>query len=562
MSIEALFLKSPSTSSPLRVGLLYPPGNLPRPAALVLEYLERCDFVKVVAAIRTAPPGSNPPPQPAVYRLYRWLDQLTAGTIARDLAPQDCSAKLGRFTTYSVDSSPNRNQLEPSDSQRVALSAQNLDLILQLGAPPDPAALAQFAKYGVWIMKFGDPLLGEDQPRHFWSTINQSAPLAIALQAQVANQPSRVTLAVGSLSLSSAISTARNLTDPAQMGAGLVLSTLWQLHGSGWEFVLSQNPEPASSELIRKFRSNTRLLARILAKCLMQVRHRLRQYNTAAIWRVGIRHGSRLEGLSAAQNTAGLTWLAAPRGRYYADPFLMLRDGKAFLFVEDFDLAAAQGRIVCMSLDPDGSRGPAQVALERPYHVSYPQVLQHDDQLFMIPETGSHGTVEIYRAVEFPVRWELIRILFNGPAFDTTVMHHEGRFWFFVSLHDTRFPHYTLLVLFYSDSLLGEWKLHPASPISTDIRTARCAGPMFVDQGYWIRPAQDSSQSYGGALHYRRILRIDTQHYCEEPAGSVDPQAIPGAIGVHTYSRAQPFEALDAKSRVHLSSQSVRAPPG
>jgi len=556
MASETLFLKSLSASSPLRIGLLYPPGNLPQPAALVLEYLERCDFVEVVAAIRTAAPASNSAPQPAIYRLYRWLDQLTSPAIARELAPRDCSATLGRFNPYSVDSNPSGNQLSPSDSQRDALLARNLDLILELGAPPDASALAQLAKYGVWIMRLGDPLLGEDQSRHFWSTITQSAPLSISLQARITNPPSLVTLAVGALSLSSTISTARNLISPAHMGAGLVLSTLWRLHGSGWEFVLSQHPEPASSEPVRKFPTNTRMLACILAKALRQVRHRLRQYNTAAIWRVAIRRGSRLEGLSAAQDTAGLTWLKAPPGRYYADPFVMLRDGEAFVFVEDFDLATAQGRISCMALNSDGSCQPPRVALERPYHVSYPQLLQQDGQLFMIPETGSHGTVEIYRAVEFPVRWELIRVLFNGPAFDTTVMHHEGRFWFFVSLHDTRFPQYNQLVLFYSDSLLGEWKLHPASPISTDIRAARCAGPLFVDQGQWIRPAQDSSESYGGALHYRRILRIDTQHYCEEPAGSIDPQAIPGAIGVHTYSRAQPFEALDAKSRIRLSSQS------
>jgi hypothetical protein len=561
MASETLFLKSLSTSSPLRVGLLFPPGNLPPPTALVLEYLERCDFVEVVAAIRAAPLKSNSTPQPAVYRLYRWLDQLTAPAIARELIPQDCSAILEHFRSCSVDSDPTGDRLSPSESQSSALSAQHFDLILQLGSPPDASALAPFARYGVWIMRLGDPLLGDDQPRHFWSTINQSVPLSISLQARIPTSSSLVTLATGTLSLSSSISTARNLMGPAHMGAGLVLSTLWQLHGSGWEFVLSRHHDPAVVEPQRDFPTIGQMLTSLLLKAALQVRHRIRQHNTGAIWRVGIRCGSQLEGIEAARQTAGLNWLQAPPGRYYADPFVMLRDGEAFLFVEEFDLAADKGRIACMRLNPDGSSEPPRVALECPYHVSYPQILVHDGQLFMIPESGYHETVEIYRAVDFPDRWELNRVLFNGAAFDTTVLHHGGLFWFFVSLLDTAYPQYALLVLFYSDSLLGEWKLHPASPISTDIRAARCAGPLFVDQGQWIRPAQDSSESYGGALHYRRILRIDTRLYCEEPAGSIDTQAIPGAIGVHTYSRAQPFEVLDAKSRIRLSSQSVRAPP-
>lgn len=561
MANETLFLKSLSTSSPLRVGLLFPPGNLPPPTALVLEYLERCDFVEVVAAIRAAPLKSNSTPQPAVYRLYRWLDQLTAPAIAQELIPQDCSAILEHFRSCSVDSDPIGDRLSPSESQSSAFSAQHFDLILQLGSPPDASALAPFARYGVWIMRLGDPLLGDDQPRHFWSTINQSVPLSISLQARIPTSSSLVTLATGTLSLSSSISTARNLMGPAHMGAGLVLSTLWQLHGSGWEFVLSRHHDAAVVQPQRDFPTTGQMLTSLLLKAALQVRHRIRQHNTGAIWRVGIRRGSQLEGIEAARQTAGLNWLQAPSGRYYADPFVMLHDGEAFLFVEEFDRAADKGRIACMRLNPDGSSEPPRVALERPYHLSYPQILVHDGQLFMIPESGYHETVEIYRAVDFPDRWELNRVLFNGAAFDTTVLHHGGLFWFFVSLLDTAYPQYTLLVLFYSDSLLGEWKLHPASPISTDIRAARCAGPLFVDQGQWIRPAQDSSESYGGALHYRRILRIDTRFYCEELAGSIDTQAIPGAIGVHTYSRAHPFEALDAKSRIRLSSQSVRAPP-
>jgi hypothetical protein len=73
-----------------------------------------------------------------------------------------------------------------------------------------------------------------------------------------------------------------------------------------------------------------------------------------------------------------------------------------------------------------------------------------------------------------------------------------------------------------------------------------------MDRGTWIRPAQDGSETYGGALRFQRIVQIDPQQYLEEPAGSVTAQMIPGATGVHTYNRNGELEVIDCKSRVDL----------
>jgi hypothetical protein len=48
-------------------------------------------------------------------------------------------------------------------------------------------------------------------------------------------------------------------------------------------------------------------------------------------------------------------------------------------------------------------------------------------------------------------------------------------------------------------------------------------------------------------------VRIDRQHYHEEPAGEFTAQMIPGATGVHTYNRRGKLEVIDSKSRTALS---------
>jgi hypothetical protein len=556
ISVEGIFLKSVRAAPKLRVGLLFSPGNLAAPSASIIEHLLACDFVDLVAVIVAgrSPVAQAPSGEGALYRLYRWLDHAASATMARTLAPRDCAAPLSGLQPFDVDSDPEAAALVPSASQFDALATCRLDVILTLGSVPASAVLAKVARFGVWTGRLGDPLLGDERPLIFWNTIQGSAPLGVSLEAHIAGRPTPFTLASATLSLEHRFSTLRNLNGPAHVGVGLIVSKLWQLHTSGWDCVLAKCSDGAAyAASASTVPTNWQMLAWLSKKSVRHLRHRIRLRNTREIWRVGIRRESRLEGLRAAQATEDLVWIDAPAGHYYADPFVVAHSGRTYLFVEDFDLDGHKGKLVCLEIDGNGSPGPAQTVLERPYHLSYPQVFAHDGEVFMIPESGMNNTVELYRAIAFPAQWALVRVLFRGPAFDTTVLHHDGRFWFFVTLIDHRFQQRAgLLMLYYSDSLLGEWTLHPASPISRDLRFTRCAGSPFIDRGAWIRPTQDCSIAYGGALKYQRILTIDTQNYREEPAGMLTSQFIPGASGIHTYNRDGHLEVIDAKSRVAL----------
>jgi hypothetical protein len=53
------------------------------------------------------------------------------------------------------------------------------------------------------------------------------------------------------------------------------------------------------------------------------------------------------------------------------------------------------------------NHGEPFAVLERSYHLSYPFIFRWGSDIFMIPETSDNRTVEVYRAVEFPGKWEL-----------------------------------------------------------------------------------------------------------------------------------------------------------
>lgn len=554
VTIESLFLRSASTAPRLRIGLLFSPGKLRAPASQIIQKLRDADFVELIATIivEAAVPAAVPT-EPVLYRAYRRWNELTHATAARSLAPSDCAAMLDTAVRCCLKSDPNGGRLVLSPAQHAELTACRLDVILALGRVPLPSELANMARFGVWINRIGDPAFGDREPRQFWNTLRRTAPLSVSLQAHTAERREPITLASATSQRESGVSTISNLIGPVLMAGGLIQSTLWQLHSMGWDYVLAHSPDAGSQATASdSLPTNWQMLRWFPPRVVAQLRHRFRLRNTSELWRVGVRRGSPLEGLAAACTMTDLSWLAAPAGHYYSDPFAVVHLGRCYLFVEDFDIAANKGRIACLELDHGTAAGPAQIVLERPYHLSYPQVLVHGGEIFMIPESGYNHSVEIYRAVSFPARWELIRVLFRGPAFDTTLLQHAGLFWFLVTLSDGRNPQRIELVLFYSSDLLGEWTLHPASPISKDIRVSRCAGSPFLDAGSWIRPAQDGSVTYGGALRFQRIVQIDRLRYVEEAAGSVAGDMIPGATGVHTYNRVGDLEVVDAKWRVHL----------
>lgn len=53
----------------------------------------------------------------------------------------------------------------------------------------------------------------------------------------------------------------------------------------------------------------------------------------------------------------------------------------------------------------------------------------------MMPEGQASRALRLYRAVEFPLKWEFDRVLVDRPLVDATLVEWEGRWWLFASDH-------------------------------------------------------------------------------------------------------------------------------
>ena len=266
-------------------------------------------------------------------------------------------------------------------------------------------------------------------------------------------------------------------------------------------------------------------------------------------WRIGWRRTDRAR--ADAWDLRDFQFLPDDDTGYVADPFPITRDGRTYVFCEHYPRALGKGVIALFELMPDGTPSPLRRVLERPYHLSYPFLLEHEGDVFMLPETGGAGRIELYRAVRFPDEWVLETVLIDGlVAGDATLIPYEGKWWLFAAVAAPGRSSWDALHLYSAPSLFGPWVAHRDNPVVIDARVARPAGAMFVRDGVLWRPAQDCSQVYGGAIHLCEVTRLDASGFSQVVRHRLTPPADWRAARLHTINRIDGLDVIDCDGRL------------
>lgn len=262
-------------------------------------------------------------------------------------------------------------------------------------------------------------------------------------------------------------------------------------------------------------------------------------------WRLRVRAASAAGPLEAWDVP---TLVRGRPGHTYADPMLLEVKGRAHLLCEEVPLGAARGVISHADLGlPDPVPEPV---LEAAHHLSYPFVVREGDDVLVVPETTGARRVELWRATRFPDAWELEAVLLDDLALaDATLLEHGGRWWLFGTVAEPGASLLDELHLFSAPALRGPWTPHPQNPVVSDVRCARPAGPFLRDGGRLLRPAQDGSRRYGGALRLQEVVELSQDRYLERPAGELRADGLRGVRAVHHLSAAAGLEAIDVRVR-------------
>lgn len=247
----------------------------------------------------------------------------------------------------------------------------------------------------------------------------------------------------------------------------------------------------------------------------------------------------------APLDAGGWTFLCDDGARYFADPFLSAAGGDRHLFVEEYPYATGRGLISVCALDASGRPGRPRPVLEAAHHLSYPQILEDDGALYMLPEAAASGRLTLYRAERFPDRWQPVADLLDLPVHDATVIRHEGVWWMFAATQAGASSTWDALSLFSAPSLLGPWTAHARNPVLLDAAQARPAGDMFVADGHLWRPAQDCTDGYGAGMTLARIDRLDASGFAQSAVHRWRARRPAGLLGPHTWNVGAGISAID-----------------
>lgn len=554
----------PSCTKPkLRIGLMLDSWVVPSWTARIVREIQQSDVAEVVLVV------INDSPTPSrwarlrrtlpnlLYLLYYRIDRWIMKRLMH--LGDDAFERVDIRTNVSGATAMQLVPLQKRYSQRFepaaieAMRAARLDVILRFGFGIIRGDILTAAQLGVWSFHHGDNREYRGGPPMFWEMYEGNPVAGVTLQI-LSDQLDGGKVIYRSLTKTNSFSLHINRNKNYWKGSDFVLRRLRDVHRRGAVALSELDTYREKSEYTRGIYRTPRnfTMLRFLMRLLVRsIRRAWRDSTTEEQWFIAWRRRAHDHGPSDITSTAGFRFLRPPRQYFYADPFLIKRDARNFIFFEHYSYRDRKAVISYVELAPDGAASPPQLALQTEHHLSYPFVFEHDGQVYMLPESREVRRIELWRARTFPHDWQLARVLLDGVnAGDPTWFAFEGRYWLFANLAVEGAASSDELHCFFSSKPFGPWQPHALNPVISDVRLARPAGRIYQRDGRLVRPAQDCALVYGHRVVLREIDVLSPTEYREHSIGSIEPEWMPGNVGTHTYDFNEDFEVVDGRVRV------------
>jgi hypothetical protein len=419
----------------------------------------------------------------------------------------------------------------------------DLDFILRFSYGIIRGAILSVARYGVWSYHHDDEEKYRGGPPAFWE-IHHADPLTGAILQRLTDRLDGGIVLKKIHVPTAGTSHRRNLLRILNSSTHMVRWVCLDILANNASYL----DDPPSSSRAPVFRAPTdRAMLRFWWRLAASwIRYKLANQRVDE-WNIGLVRAAPHEFLKDSFEPA-VEW-STYREKYQmvADPFLIPTDGAVRVLCEEFSWLAESGRIIEMTRGPDGALSEGRRSIDEAVHMSYPYTFEHGDAVYCVPECGARREVALYRWDPGPASWLRDSVLLKDiAAVDATVFEAHGTWWLLHSSDEGVGP--WSLYVWAADNLRGPWHPHPGNPVKTDVRSSRPAGRPFWHEGRLYRPAQDGTESYGGAMAINWITSLSLEKFQEVTVQRIRPQpSWPYPDGIHTLDSFGGLTAIDAK---------------
>lgn len=570
---------APDDSPPLRVGLLLNSTTVPAWVVRMVEQIESGGHARIALLVLRQPDGPAPAmPRPALpsrlaaallRRINRWFTEHVP-RLPDPFAPSPLDARLMHVPRLEVAPQTTRWSDRLTEPDLATIRGHELDVLVRIGFRILRGGVLQAARHGVWSFHHGDNEVNRGGPPGWWEVMEDWPVTGCTLQVLSEDLDNGLVLdrtwgATESASL--ADSNARNYWKALSM----IPRQLARLHREGPEQFFARaraeqrQPRIYSRRLYRNATA-TEMLPLVWRRGLQRLHKIWLAITRYEQWILLVQPPQTVERPASSRTPLNLSlWrfqrLMPPDDRFWADPFLYTHGGRTYLYFEELPYHTDRGHISVGELTPDGRLENVRVALQQPYHLSYPFVFEHGGEHYLLPESRAAGRLTLYRSIGMPERWEpLMDLMTDVEAVDATLLHHRGRWWLFVNLvqNPGASSNDELFIFHAEDFRTTHWTPHPMNPVVSDARRARGAGRIVEHDGVLYRPAQDCSHAYGWGFRLMRIDRLDTESYAETDVAQAEPGWSEDVVATHTLASGGGFTVIDACLRRRGSWTSLR----
>ena len=230
------------------------------------------------------------------------------------------------------------------------------------------------------------------------------------------------------------------------------------------------------------------------------------------------------------------------KDRWFADPFILdVTDDIIHVLAEEFYKPIKRGRIAHLIIDRNTYElKQLNVVLELPTHLSYPTIVRKNGKVFICPENGESGTLNLYEYDSKNFQCKKVECLLKENVADATMTTLDGKNYLFCTKH----PHPNGNILhIYEKNENGRFS--PYKEYAFEENVARMAGNFFEYEGILYRPTQECNTQYGHAVTLQEVQKKGDEFYFKEVRRlySVHPKL---NVGMHTFNMYKGVIVTDA----------------
>ncbi len=546
----------------LKVGILLNDYKLSNWVYTIIESIQQSDYAEISLIIKNeSDPAHDGSKLEQLIRKRRQIVHKIHSTIDSKL--------FGRHVTYSkekdilplVDNVPvikvtpllKKFTDRLVDDDIKTIKSYDLDVLLRFGFRILKGDIFNCAKYGVWSYHHGDNRDNRGGPPGYWESVEKWPTSGFMLQ--ILNED---------LDGGKVIHRSNHLTDYLSVegnkntfywrSSNIVPRILKGIHNEGVSYLDSRIERYNKDITIYDkplYKTPGNLIAlknfmRFGYNVLYRSIQKLFYINYWYVMVKPIKEKDELMSLSLRKFKP----LHTKANKYWADPFVISKDDKHYLFVEEYVWKQKKAHISIVELDTKGNYITDYKIIDPPYHLSYPFVFEHDGTFYLIPESRSNRSIELYKCVEFPNKWEFeMNLMESVDAVDTT-LHYDGELWWLFCNYDETNGKSScadeLHVFYASDFKTQDWTPHTQNPVASDCRLSRPAGNLFTINDQLYRPSQRSEYIYGKACNVFKINMLSNTEYQEELVTTMYPKWNKKVRGIHTLNASDKLVVVDA----------------